>query len=66
MSRVRKKFLVYEDFVNYFLDYCVPILPLWTSTLVKKTNVPLSQRERNILCNATVESAFDDIIQTNR
>ncbi|KAL7639188.1 UNVERIFIED_CONTAM: hypothetical protein RMT77_010722 [Armadillidium vulgare] len=59
-TNVRNSF-VCDDFVNYFLEYCVPIMPLWTSTMVKKTNVILNEREREILRNATVESGFADI-----
>src|ERR1700755_1906669 len=46
------------DFVTYFMNYCVPIWPLWSNTLVRQTTVTLKPEEKLSLTNATAESTF--------
>ncbi|KAL7632115.1 UNVERIFIED_CONTAM: hypothetical protein RMT77_017568 [Armadillidium vulgare] len=53
-----KNNLYKPEFVQYFIEYCIPIMPLWSNTLVRKANVELKQEEQLIITNATVESTF--------
>ncbi|KAL7630711.1 UNVERIFIED_CONTAM: hypothetical protein RMT77_019077 [Armadillidium vulgare] len=53
-----KNNLYNPEFVHYFVEYCIPIMPLWSNTLVRKANVELKQQEQLMLTNATVESTF--------